>query len=62
MKKFNVESRKDYTEIFDNYCGDYIEAKTEEEAVELYKQWLIENGCESEEVEEYEYNVSEYYA
>ena len=62
MKKFNVESRKDYTEIFDNYCGDYVVAETEEEAVELYKQWLIENGCESEEVEEYEYNVSEYYA
>ena len=62
MKKFNVESRKDYTEIFDNYCGDYVVAETEEEAIELYKQWLIENGCESEEVEEYEYNVSEYYA
>lgn len=62
MKKFNVESRKDYTEIFDNYCGDYVVAETEEEAIELYKQWLIENGCEQEEVEEYEYNVSEYYA
>ena len=62
MKKFNVESRKDYTEIFDNYCGDYVVAETEEEAIELYKQWLIENGCESEEVEEYEYNASEYYA
>lgn len=62
MKKFNVESRKDYTEIFDNYCGDYVVAETEEEAIELYKQRLIENGCESEEVEEYEYNVSEYYA
>ena len=62
MKKFNVESRKDYTEIFDNYCGDYVVAETEEEAIELYKQWLIENGCESEEVEEYEYKVSEYYA
>ena len=62
VKKFNVESRKDYTEIFDNYCGDYVVAETEEEAIELYKQRLIENGCESEEVEEYEYNVSEYYA
>lgn len=62
MKKFNVESRKDYTEIFDNYCGDYVEAETEEEAIELYKQWLIENGCDPEEVEEYEYQVSEYYA
>ena len=62
MKKFNVESRKDYTEIFDNYCGDYVVAETEEEAIELYKQRLIENGCEHEEVEEYEYNVSEYYA
>lgn len=46
MKKWMVESRKNYTDIFDNYCGDYIEAEGEEEAVELYKAWLIENGCD----------------
>lgn len=57
MKKWNVESRRDYTEIFDNYVGDYIEAETEEEAVELYKAWLIENGCDPEEVDDYEYQI-----
>lgn len=59
MKKWNVESRRDYTEIFDNYAGDYIEAETEEEAVELYKAWLIENGCDPEEVDDYEYQIKE---
>ena len=57
MKKWSVESRRDYTEIFDNYVGDYIEAETEEEAVELYKAWLIENGCDPEEVDDYEYQI-----
>lgn len=60
MKKFMVESRRDYTEIFDNYVGDYIYAETEEEAIECYKEWLVENGCDLEEVEEYEYQVREY--
>ena len=59
MKKWNVESRRDYTEVFDNYVGDYIEAETEEEAVELYKDWLIENGCDPEEVDDYEYQIKE---
>lgn len=59
MKKWNVESRRDYTEIFDNYVGDYIESETEEEAVELYKAWLIENGCDPEEVDDYEYQIKE---
>lgn len=59
MKKWNVESRRDYTEFFDNYVGDYIEAETEEEAVEFYKDWLIENGCDPEEVDDYEYQIKE---
>ena len=59
MKKWNVESRRDYTEVFDNYVGDYIEAETEEEAVEIYKDWLIENGCDPEEVDDYEYQIKE---
>ena len=59
MKKWNVESRRDYTEVFDNYVGDYIEAETEEEAIELYKAWLIENGCDPEEVDDYEYQIKE---
>lgn len=59
MKNFNVESRRNYTEIFDNYVGDYILAETEEDAIELYKAWLVENGCDPEEVEEYEYQAKE---
>ena len=61
MKKWMVESRKDYTEVFDNYVGDYIEAETEEEAVEFAKAYFIENGCDPEEVEEWEYQVKEYW-
>lgn len=60
MTKYRVESRRNYTEIFDNYIGDCIVAETAEEAIELYKQWLVENGCDTEEVEEYEYQVSEW--
>ena len=48
--------RRYYTEDFDNWIGDYIEAETEEEAVELAKQWLVDNGYE-EDVEELEYSV-----
>lgn len=62
MKKFNVESRRDYTEIFDNCVGDYIEAESKEEAIEFYKEWLIENGCgvfDADEVEEYQYRATE---
>lgn len=59
MKKFNVESRRNYKEIFDNYVCDYIMAETEEEAIEMYKAWLVENGCDPEEVERYEYQVKE---
>ena len=61
MKKWMVESRKDYTEIFDNYAGDYIEADNEEEVIELYKAWLVENGCDPEEIEEWEYQAKEYW-
>ena len=61
MKKWMVESRKNYTEIFDNYADDYIEADNEEEAIELYKAWLIENGCDPEEIEEWEYQAKEYW-
>lgn len=61
MKKYIVESRKDDTEIFDNYVGDYIESDSEEEAVKYYKEWLIENGCDPEEVEDMEYQVKEYW-
>ena len=59
MKKFNVESRRNYEEVFDNYAYDYIMAETEEEAIEMYKAFLVENGCDPEEVEEYEYQAKE---
>ena len=59
MKKYNVEIRRDYTEDFDNWICDYIEAETKEEAIELAKQWLIDNGTD-EDVEELQYQVSEF--
>lgn len=60
MTKYRVESRRDCTEDFDNYVGGCIMAETGEEAIELCKQWLVENGCTVEEVEECEYRVSEW--
>lgn len=59
MKKYNVEMRESYTEDFENWIGDYIEAETEDEAVELAKQWLIDHGFDGD-VEELEYKVSEF--
>ncbi len=37
MKKYNAEMRRDYTEDFENWVGDYIEAESEEEAIEIAK-------------------------
>ena len=58
MKKYNVEMRRYYTEDFDNWVGDYIEVETKEEAIELVKHWLIDNGY-TDDVEELEFNVKE---
>lgn len=60
MKRWNVETRRDYNEIFDNYIGDYITAETAEKAIEIAKNWFLENGMEPEEIEDLEYKVSEY--
>lgn len=60
MKRFMVESRRSYEDIFDNYAGDYIVAETEEEAIEYYKEWLAENGVSKEEIDDYDYQVREY--
>ena len=57
MKRYVVESRRDYTEVFDNYVYDYIYAGNEDEAIELYKALLVEHGCEPEEVEQMEFRV-----
>lgn len=59
VRRYMVESRRYYAEVFDNYIYDYIYAETEEDAVELYKQWLIDNGCDPEEVEDMEFRVKE---
>lgn len=61
MKKYNVEMRTDNTQDFDNWVGDYTVAETEEEAIELVKAWLIENGYK-EDVDDLEYQVTEYEA
>jgi hypothetical protein len=61
MKKYDVEMRTDNTQDFDNWVGDYTVAETEEEAIELVKAWLIENGYK-EDVDDLEYQVTEYEA
>lgn len=55
---YDVEVRENNTQEFDNWVGDYTEAETKEEAVELVKQWLIDNGY-TDDVEELEFNVEE---
>lgn len=59
VKLYIVESRKDYSELFDNYVYDYVYAENEDAAIENYKTLLIENGCESEEVEAMVFRVRE---
>lgn len=60
MKKYIVEFRENYTDIFDNWLEDYVEAENEIEALELAKQWLIDNGYEGN-VNDLDYKVSEWY-
>lgn len=55
---YDVEIRENNTQEFDNWVGDYTEAETKEEAIELVKQWLIDNGY-TDDVEELEFNVEE---
>lgn len=59
VKRYIVESRRDYTEIFDNYVYDYIYAENEVAAVEMYKSMLMVQGCDYEELEEMEFRVKE---
>lgn len=58
--KYVVEQRPDYLSLFDNYVGDYITADSEEEAIEIAKQCLVDCGCEREYVDDWEYKVSPY--
>ena len=53
---YDVEVRENNTQEFDNWVGDYTEAETKEEAIELVKQWLIDNGY-TDDVEELEFKV-----
>ena len=59
---YDVEVRENNTQEFDDWVGDYTEAETKEEAIEeaieLVKQWLIDNGYTGD-VEELEFNVEE---
>ena len=57
MKKFNVEIWNDINSVWDgDSVEDYVEAETEEEAIELAKQYLkdciIDNGYGADEVNE----------
>lgn len=55
-----VESRRDYTEIFDNYAGSYVYAENEDAAIVLYKDWLlVVKGWSYEEVENMEFRARE---
>ena len=56
---YDVEVRENNTQEFDNWVGDYTEAESEEEAIELVKQWLIDNGY-TDDVEELEFRVDEF--
>jgi hypothetical protein len=42
MKKFNVECRSSIYGVKDNFVGDYIEAETEDEAIDLAIDYLSE--------------------
>lgn len=55
---YDVEARENNTQEFDNWVGDYTEAESEEEAIELVKQWLIDNGY-TDDVEELEFRINE---
>ena len=59
MNRYTVESRRNYTENFYNYVGDFVYAETEEEAIELVKQYYIDNRYDPEEVEEMQFRVIE---
>lgn len=63
MKKFNVEIKTSYCDTWDgDAVTDYIEANNEDEAVEIAKDWLMDqcsNPEEREAVENYEYRAVE---
>lgn len=56
MNKYNVEMRENSNEEFQNWIGDTILAKSEEDALDLAFTWLIENGY-NKDLHEIEYRV-----
>ena len=48
MKKYEVEARKEYDDLFFDPYGDYTEAESKFEAVDLVKQWMIDHGEDPE--------------
>ena len=59
MKKYNVEMRENSNEDLQNWINDYVIAENEVEALELAKQWLIDNGYEGDPETELEYSIEE---
>lgn len=59
LKKYLVESRKDFTENFDNYIFDYVQAHSEIAAVTIYKEILLNMGAQKYDIETYEYKATE---
>lgn len=48
-KKYQVEiciARFNTGGVWDDYYGDYIEAKNATEAIDLFLTWCVENGAE----------------
>lgn len=62
MKKYNVEIRADYSILWDgDAIQDYIEADSEEEAIELAKDYLREHSGagNTDWVDEYQFRAAE---
>ena len=61
MKKYIVEIAESMFDELHNAIGDFVEAESEEEAEELAKAWMLENGMEEEEIEGYIFQITEYH-
>ena len=49
LRRYIVECRQGY-ELWDNWYGDYVFCADEFTAIELVKQWCVENGADIEDV------------
>lgn len=57
MKEFRVEYRNEITGNIWDTMFDTIPADTEEEAIELAKQYFIDNGEDADAVENWEFKA-----